>query len=46
MAIGHLILYAGLAKSQALAVSGLVLVLVGWGAALVALANILLRAPG
>jgi len=45
MGIGHLMFYMGLATSPTLAVFGVVLVLVGWGAALVALANILLRAP-
>jgi uncharacterized protein involved in response to NO len=45
MAIGHLMFYMGLATSSALAISGVMLVLVGWGAALTALGKILLQAP-
>lgn len=45
MAIGHLVFYAGLATSSALGVIGVVLVLAGWGVALAALSNMLLRTP-
>ena len=44
MASGHLIFYAGLVLSSALAITGIALVLAGWGLALTALGKIL-QAP-
>lgn len=44
MASGHLTFYAGLALSSALAITGITLVLAGWGIALAALGKIL-QAP-
>lgn len=45
MASGHLLFYVGLVASAAIATFGVLLVLIGWGTGLAALAGIALRTP-